>query len=450
MLKFPDGFVWGAATSAYQIEGSWDSQGKAPGIWDIFCQQPGKISDGSSGQVACDHVNQFKQDVALMGEIGLQAYRFSVSWPRVVPGPGAVNSDGLGFYDRLVDELLASGIQPYCTLFHWDAPQWFAEEGGWLSPASVGWFEEYARRVVARLGDRVKDWITFNEPGIFVNLGHSCGDHAPGLKLPNSDVLQIYRNVFLSHGASVRVCRELSPNCRVSYAPHCVTAHPDSDSPDDIAAAEEYTFGGSHPERHFWQQRLYLDAVLHGEWPADICRDLAPDWTCPTAAETSRMAEPLDYLCLNYYSGERVKAGERGPEIMPQPIGAKRTAFGWSVTPEGLRWCLNFHANRYGLPLVVSENGMSCHDWIGMDGKVADSQRQDFLHRYLVEAHKAIEDGADLRAYFAWSLLDNFEWAEGFKQRFGLIHVDFETQVRTVKESAKAYGGWIAQNALPS
>ncbi|MBS1714564.1 MAG: beta-glucosidase [Armatimonadetes bacterium] len=449
MSGFPNDFVWGAATAAYQIEGSHDADGKGPSVWDEFCRRPGAVFQGHTGDQACDHVHRFRDDVALMRGLGLQGYRFSVSWPRVVPeGRGTVNVRGLEFYDKLVDELLEAGIRPYATLFHWDYPYSLFLEGGWWNPDSPRWFAEYASVVARRLADRVQDWFTLNEPGIFLVLGHVEGSHAPGVRGSAYEFFLALKQALLAHGLGVQAVRAASgPDCRVSYAPHCVVGVPATEDPADVEAARSYTFGDSNNGRKFWQQRLLLDPVLKGEWPEDIESALSHRSVGVTAEDLDTMHRPLDYLGLNYYSGELVRAGADGrPETVPDPPGMPRTLFDWPVRPEGLYWTLRFHTERYGLPMMVTENGLSNMDWVSEDGAVHDPQRTEFLRRYLRQARRAIGDGSDVLGYLHWSLLDNFEWADGYRQRFGLVHVDYATQKRTVKDSARWFSEVIATN----
>jgi len=447
MKQFPEGFLWGAATSAYQIEGGWNADGKGPNVWDEFCRREGVIYGGHRGEVACDHYHKMPEDVALMSELGLQAYRFSISWSRVMPnGTGEVNEAGLRFYERLIDELREKRIRPIVTLFHWDFPLALQERGGWLNPDSAAWFKEYAGAVLKRLGAKVDDWITLNEPGIYVNLGHHEGMHAPGLKLSPAEILTIYKHTFLAHGEACRVIREHAPRARVSYAPHCVTGEPLDDAPENVSAARDYTFGESWPDRKFWQQRLYIDPICQGEWPEKLSEDLAPDWKLPTTEELKTIHQPLDYLCLNFYSAPLIS---KGPNVDADPAGMARTLFDWPIRERGLHYAVKYHHERTGLPIMISENGLSNMDWVSVDGKVHDPQRTDFLVRYLGQLHRSIQEGIPVLGYMHWSLLDNFEWADGFKQRFGLIHVDFQTGVRTIKESAKQYASWIKANATP-
>ncbi|MCE9557530.1 MAG: beta-glucosidase [Armatimonadetes bacterium] len=447
MKKFPEGFLWGAATSSYQIEGGHDADGKGVGIWDEFCQKPGAIYGGHIGDVGCDHYHRASEDIELMAELNLQAYRFSISWPRVMPhGTGEINEKGLEFYDRLIDSLLAANIRPLVTLYHWDLPQAVQDRGGWLNPEIPVWFEEYAKVVVGRLGDRVKDWITLNEPGIYVNLGHFEGTHAPALKLSPAEILTCYKHTFLAHGRACQVIRELAPNATLSYAPHCVTGEPVDDEAQTVEAAREYTFGESHPDRNFWQQRLYIDPICKGVWPEKLCHDLAPEWELPTSDEMAVIHQPLDHLCLNFYSAPLV---DPAGAVIPDAPGIARTLFDWPVRERGLHYAVKFHHERTGLPILISENGLSNMDWVAQDGKVHDPQRLDFLERYLGQLHRSISEGIPVLGYMHWSLMDNFEWADGFKQRFGLIHVDFQTGKRTIKESARHYSEWIRANAIP-
>ncbi|MBS1724794.1 MAG: beta-glucosidase [Armatimonadetes bacterium] len=442
MSDFPEGFLWGAATAAYQIEGGHDAEGKGPSTWDSFVRQPGKVAHGHTGDVACDHFHRWQEDVGLMRELSLNSYRFSIAWSRILPeGTGEVNQKGLEFYDRLVDALLSAGIRPMATLFHWDLPYALFLQGGWTNPDMPKWFAEYASVVSGRLNDRVKDWFTLNEPGIFLVLGQVEGTHAPGLKGTPYEFFLSLKHAMLAHGAAARVLRATS-DVRIGYAPHCIVGTPASDNPADVDAARAYTFGDQNNARRFWQQRLFLDPALSGEWPRDIESALSERAVEISADDLKDMSPQLDFLGLNYYTGEVVQATPNAAyEIVPEPPGSPRTLFDWTISPEGLYWTLRFHSERYGLPMVVSENGVSCMDWVALDGHVHDPQRIDFLGRYLDQLRRAVRDGIDVRGYLHWSLLDNFEWADGYRQRFGLIHVDFQTLKRTIKDS----GRWYAQ-----
>ncbi|MFQ6098230.1 MAG: GH1 family beta-glucosidase [Armatimonadota bacterium] len=444
-MKFPDDFVFGTATASYQIEGAAREDGKGPSVWDMFCRKRGTIWQGQSGDVACDHYHRYREDVTLMREIGLDAYRFSISWPRVIPaGPGAVNEKGLAFYDRLVDELLAADVTPFVTLFHWDYPYELYCRGGWLHPDSPEWFAEYAKVVVDRLSDRVRNWMTLNEPQCFIGLGHYRGVHAPGDKLGLAEVLRAAHNSLLAHGKAVQTIRAHSRSeSRVGYAPVGTVKMPASDADADVEAARRamFLFRGDD----YWANSLWMDPVFFGRYPDDALEalgDVAPEIR---DGDMEAISQPLDFFGVNTYQGAFVKAGDDGqPEEVPFPPGHPITAFTWWVTPEALYWGPKFFYERYGLPIIITENGMANVDWVSLDGAVHDPQRIDYLHRHLLQFLRAGEDGVDVRGYFVWTLMDNFEWAEGFKQRFGIIYTDFVTQRRIMKESAHWYKEVIA------
>jgi len=445
-MGFRKDFVWGAATSSYQIEGAAFEDGKGLSVWDMFCRKEGAIKDGHTGDVACDHYHRYKEDVALMKEIGLKGYRLSISWPRVLPeGTGRINEKGLDFYDRLIDELLTQGIEPYVTLFHWDYPYELYKKGGWLNLESPEWFADYTRVIVERLSDRVKYWFTINEPQVFVTMGHLDGTHAPGLKLGMEDVLTIGHNVLLAHGRSVQTIREYSRQIPVvSFAPVASQmAYPDTDSEEDVEAARQTSFA----VRNTWSVSWWFDPIFKGYYPDDglkLFNDYLPKIK---DKDFEIISQPLDFLGFNIYHSHRVKMGVNGkPELVEQPIANPRTAFNWDITPENLYWVPKFLYERYRKPLMVTENGMAGLDWVSVDGKVHDPQRIDFLHRHLINYRKAAEDVIDLLGYFCWSIMDNFEWAEGYNKRFGLVHVDYQTQKRTLKDSAYWYKKVIESN----
>lgn len=446
-MDFPDNFIWGAATSAYQIEGAALEDGKGLSVWDTFCRQPGKVVDDESGLIACDHYHRYQEDVEIMRKIGLQAYRFSISWPRVLPaGIGAVNQKGLDFYDRLVDSLLEAGIEPWLTLFHWDYPYELYKQGGWLNPASSDWFAEYTRVVVDKLSDRVSNWFTLNEPQCFVGLGHQQEVHAPGDKLEFSKILQVGHNALLAHGKAVQVIRSRARKPpKIGFAPVAMAAAPATNSPEDIEAVRNFMF--SVTAKNAWSNTWWTDPVLRGHYPEDglqLFGDAVPDFS-PKDMET--ICQPLDFYGMNLYSGDVVRAGSDGkPEKVKYHEGYPKTLFHWNVQPEAFYWAIRLFHERYKLPVVVSENGMANVDWISVDGKVHDPQRIDYLTRYIGAMGRAIRDGAETLAYFQWSLLDNFEWAEGYRQRFGLVYNDFSTGKRTLKDSAEWYSQLIRTN----
>jgi beta-glucosidase len=447
-MAFPKGFVWGGATASYQVEGAAREDGKGPSVWDMMCRKEGAIWSGQSGDVACDHYHRYEEDVALWKGIGLKGYRFSISWPRVIPaGTGAVNPKGLDFYDRLVDELVAAGITPYVTLFHWDYPLDLYYRGGWLHPDSPAWFADYAAVVVEKLSDRVSHWMTLNEPQCFVGLGHRDGVHAPGDKLAFREILRMTHHVLLAHGKAVEVIRARSKQkANVGYAPVGQVKAPATDDRRDVEAARQAMFSITEP-KNYWSNTWWMDPVILGRYPEDGLKLYAEDLPEITDGDLKTMCQPLDFFGVNIYQGQTVRAGKDGrAEPVSLPTGYAMTAFHWPVAPAALRWGPRFFSERYHLPIVITENGMANVDWVGLDGKVHDPQRIDFTRRYLLELEKAIADGVDVRGYFHWSIMDNFEWAEGFRQRFGMIHVDYVTQKRTPKASAEWYKEVIATN----
>ena len=437
---FPRDFVWGAATAAYQIEGASSEDGRGPSVWDDFCATPGKVWEGHSGKIACDHYHRHREDVRLMKELGLHAYRFSLSWTRLFPsGRGKLNAKGLAFYDRLVDELLAAGIRPFCTLFHWDYPSALFRKGGWLHADSPAWFADYASAVAGAFGDRVRDWMTFNEPQIFIGLGHGDGTHAPGLKLPMRQQLRAARHVQLAHGLAVSALRAGAKKAsKIGWAPVGVAHYPATASPADIRAARLST-NACHRD-HVFNNTLWSDPVVLGRVAPEARHAYGKLLPRYSDADLRIMAQPLDFYGVNIYQGTPVRAGKDGrAKAVAFAPGNPRTAFHWNITPPVLRWGPKFIHERYGLPVYITENGLSNIDWVASDGKVHDPQRIDFTAKYLRELRKAVDDGVPVRGYFHWSLMDNFEWAEGYKQRFGLVHVDYETLKRTPKDSYRWY-----------
>jgi beta-glucosidase len=448
----PADFVWGAATASYQIEGAWEADGKGPSVWDVFSSKPGNVWEDQTGRIACDHYHRYPQDVALMKEIGLNAYRFSFSWSRILPeGTGGVNEKGLEFYDRLVDELLAAAIEPWATLFHWDYPQALYLRGGWLNPDSSQWFADYARVIVERFSDRISHWMTINEPQCFVGMGHygASYHHAPGDQLGISGLLQAAHHVLLAHGRAVQVIRGAAKTTpRIGWAPVGVVSSPISDSAEDIKAARSAMFSPEFPTWNpLWNNVWWADPVVFGSYPEPALLVLGQHAPRYTDAEMKVISEPLDFYGANIYNGQSYRAGADGkPEKMERPPGYPHTLNHWKMTPDCLYWGPRFLWERYGLPIAITENGLSCHDWVSLDGGVHDPQRIDFLTRYLRELQRATADGVPVLGYFHWSLLDNFEWSEGYKHRFGLIHVDYETQKRTLKDSAHWYHEVIRTN----
>ena len=452
-MPFPRNFAWGAATAAYQIEGAAFSDGRGLSVWDTFCRLPGRVREGHTGETACDHYHRYAEDVGLMRDLGLRAYRFSISWSRVLPeGVSAVNLAGLDFYDRLVDELLAADIEPWATLFHWDYPHALYCRGGWLNPRSPDWFADYTRVIVDRLSDRVSHWITLNEPQAFLALGHQRGLHAPGDQHGRHEVLLATHHALLAHGRAVQVIREhAKQTASIGWAPVGISSVPALDSPADIEAARQNMFQAGQPTElgDVWNNAWFGDPVVLGHYPESGLRAFGDAVPRHSDAEMKIISEPIDFYGANIYNADVIRADADGiPLKVPPSPGGPVTAFKWDVVPECLYWGPRYLHERYQLPIVITENGLSGMDWIAEDGGCHDPQRSDYLSRHLRELERAIADGTDVRGYFLWSLLDNFEWAEGYRERFGLVHVDFQTQVRTPKDSAFWYRDFIQRNRI--
>ncbi|NET39393.1 MAG: beta-glucosidase [Cyanothece sp. SIO1E1] len=446
-MSFPESFVWGAAAASYQIEGGAYADGKGLSVWDMMCRQPGKIWSGNTGDVACDHYHRYQEDAQLMGEIGLQAYRLSISWPRVIPeGVGRVNEQGLAFYDQLVDCLLANGVQPWITLFHWDYPYALYCRGGWLNRDSSDWFAEYAAVIVDKLSDRVSHWMTLNEPQCFIGLGHQSGEHAPGLKLGFADVLLAIHHSLLAHGKAVQVIRSRAKSTPViGAAPVGVATIPATNRAEDIAAARACMFSVSG--KNCWNNTWFVDPMVLGEYPQDGMTLFKAEMPKILTGDMETICQPLDFYGVNIYHGQTIRAKSGGGyAAVPSADGPALTTMDWKVTPDALYWGPRFLYERYQLPIVVTENGMANCDWIHVDGKVHDPQRIDLLTRYLRAYERAINDGVTARGYFLWSVMDNFEWAFGYKQRFGLVYIDYSNQKRVLKDSAYWYKSVITSN----
>lgn len=455
-MNFGKNFVWGAAAASYQIEGAAYQEGKGPSVWDMMCEQPGRIWQGHTGKIACDHYYRYPEDVQLMKKIGLQAYRLSVSWPRVLPhGKGKINEAGLTFYDRLVDELLDAGIEPWVTLFHWDFPYELYCQGGWLNRDSAEWFADYTALVTERLSDRVSHWMTLNEPQCFVGLGMEYGIHAPGDNLGCREILRASHHVLLAHGRAVEVLRSSAKTPPlIGWAPVVVGTFPSTEKEADIEAARQAMFDfqtvwdlNNDRKISVWNNTWWGDPLIFGHYPRDAWEAFGAAVPIIKEGDMKLISQPIDFFGANIYSGLEISAESNGkPKPNSPPQGAGLTAFRWPVTPESLGWGVKFLYERYKKPMIVTENGLSCNDWISLDGKVHDPQRIDFLNRYLLSLGKSIASGVDVRGYFQWSIMDNFEWAEGYKERFGLIYVDYPTQQRILKDSALWYRSVIESN----
>ena len=447
---FPDGFLWGAATASYQIEGAVKEDGRGQSIWDTFSYVPGNTANGDTGDEACDHYHRVPEDVALMRELGLEAYRFSVAWPRILPdGVGTPNPLGLAFYDRLVDELLGADIRPFVTLYHWDLPQALDDRGGWLNRDVAQWFADYARAVVDTLGDRVRNWTTLNEPWCSSVLSYAIGEHAPGHHDAAESVVAAH-HLMLAHGTAVPVIREACPGAEVSITlnPTQVWGPADGDERDaDAVRRADNALNG-----------LFFGPLFHGAYPEGFLDDTAhlTDHAHVHDGDLTTISAPLDNLGVNNYFPTRARAardGEDGANPMPgcdgvvfDPPQPPLTAMGWEISPESHRLIVERSARESRLPLYITENGSAWDDVLEDDGTVHDPERTAYLHGHLGALADAVEKGTDVRGYFAWSLLDNFEWAYGYDKRFGIVHVDYPTQRRTIKDSGREYARIIAEH----
>lgn len=441
-FRFPPGFLWGAATSAYQIEGSPLADGAGPSIWHHFVRTPGRITGGDTGDVACDHYRRMPQDVALMKQLGLQAYRFSLNWARVLPqGRGRVNAVGLGFYDRLVDELLAAGITPLPTLYHWDLPAALDERGGWLNPDIAGWFADYAQVVYRALDDRVQQWCTINEPWVVADGGYLHGVLAPGRRGAREAAVAAHQ-LLRAHAAAVQAYRATGRG-RIGLVVNIEPKHLMPDASDADRRARDLADA--------YMNRQYLDATLLGRYPDELPALFGDAWPAWPDAEVEALKTPIDWLGLNYYTRAVVRAEPQAWLVPATPVrqaGAIHTETAWELHPPSLTETLLWLHQRYGgLPLYITENGAAFYDPPhAVGGRVDDPLRVHYLHTHLQAVHQAIAQGADVRGYCAWSLLDNLEWAHGFSKRFGLVHVNFATQERTPKASAHYYARVIASH----
>lgn len=441
--QFPKGFAWGTATASYQIEGAVKQDGRGESIWDRFCQMPGNILHGDKGDEANDHYNRYKEDVALMKSLGHNAYRFSVSWSRIMPkGRGEINEKGIQFYSALVDELLAAEIEPYLTIYHWDLPQALQDIGGWQNEDMIDYFEAYCKVLFERLGGRVKKWITLNEPFCTAIAGNFSGEHAPGIR-DLSTAIRVSYILLRAHGAAVRLFRAMNVPGEIGITLNAMPTYPVSDSPEDTLAASR---------QDGFNNRWFFDPVLKGTFPADMMglfKSLGV--TLPDLSQQASICEPLDFLGVNYYFTTPIRFNK-----FAWPLSAEtahrdipRTDREWPIDPEGLTRFLLHVKNEYGVDKVyITENGASYNDKINMDGEVLDYNRIDYLRSHFIAAHTAMEAGVNLQGYFVWSLYDNFEWAFGRYSRFGIVFEDFETHKRTPKKSAYWFEKVIEHNGL--
>ncbi len=452
-VTFPKGFLWGAATSSYQIEGAANEDGRGESIWDRFAKTSGRIKDGSNGDVACDHYHRWPEDIDLMKELGLAAYRFSVAWPRIFPtGSGPANERGFDFYARLVDRLLERGIAPYATLYHWDLPQALQDQGGWMNRATAERFADYAEAVSRRLGDRVKHWITHNEPWCAALVGHAKGHHAPGL-CDWSAALAASHHLMLSHGLSVPVIRSGSRGAEVGITLNLSPSVPASKSWQDARAARHHDG---------YMNRWFLDPVFRAQYPGDMVSDYAAlgylprDWSSLVRpGDLAQIATPTDFLGVNYYNrhvarSDQIAEKDNLPRTVALAAAAEHTDIGWEVYPEGMfEVLMRVHLEYRPAKVLVTENGAAYSVGPDSHGRIADTQRIRFLREHLLAARRAIDLGVPLEGYFLWSLMDNYEWDHGYTQRFGIAWVDYETQARVLKDSALWYKRVIQENSVP-
>lgn len=442
MNHFPNDFVWGVATAAPQIEGAWLEGGKGLSIWDTFCRRPGAVVAGDTLDQACNHYHRYPEDIELMKTLGVKHYRLSLAWPRIVPdGAGAVNPEGIAFYRRLLTALRDAGIRPLVTLYHWDLPQALQDRGGWLDRATIDAYVRYAETCFEAFGDLVSDWTTFNEPWVFAFLGYAIGYHAPGYKRWDWG-FQVSHNLLVAHGKAVKSLRRMRPDHRASIVINAAAARRRSDSAADRRAEDLFDLGGP------W---LYLDPILRGGYDPVLVAEMKRRGVHPVVedGDFEAIRGDLDSLGINYYSDMTVWAHEDGVEVGTGPgPGSEKTAMGWTIWPEGIHQVLQkFHTRFPKLPLYITENGSAWDDHV-VDGRVDDGQRVAYLEDHLRQVHRAAAEGIPVKGYYAWSLLDNFEWAEGYAKRFGLIHVDFKTQKRIIKASGHRYAQVIRANGL--
>jgi beta-glucosidase len=462
-LAFPERFVWGTATASYQIEGAAAEGGRTPSIWDTFSHTPGKVIGGDTGDVAADHYNRYRDDAALMAELGVNSYRFSVSWSRVIPtGVGPLNPEGVDFYSRLVDELLERGITPALTLYHWDLPQELQDAGGWTARDTSYRFADYAAALAGVLGDRVNFWTTLNEPWCSAFLGYAAGVHAPG-HTSGAEALAAVHHLLLGHGLAIRNLRSALPSsAQLAITLNPAVARPATDSPDDARAASKVDG---------LQNRIWWDPLFNGRYPDDVREFTAEvtDWGYVRDGDLEIISTPFDVLGVNYYNpvivgyysgtGERAQAdghgdgaGETWPgcrDVQFLDLPGRHTAMGWPVDASGLSDLLQRLWQEYRKPMLITENGAAYDDVVAPDGQIHDVERTQYIREHLGAIHDAITAGVDVRGYYLWSLLDNFEWAYGYSKRFGIVRVDFESQERTVKDSGRFYSRVVRANALP-
>ncbi len=443
-MNFTENFVWGAATAAYQIEGAAYEADKGKHIWDVACERKRFVFEQQTAEVGCDHYHKFREDVALMKEMGLKAYRFSICWPRLMPdGTGRISETGVRFYNALIDELLKAGIEPYVTLFHWEYPYALYLQGGWLNPKSPEWFEEYAANVAKLFSDKVKYFITVNEPQCFIGLGLRGGAHAPFERRSDEEVLRAWHNTLKASGLAVKALRAHAKR-PIEVGVTVATAVKMPYTEKDKKAADYANF--AFTEKTFFTNSFFTDPVVFGRYPEGMMEGFGVDLKYPES-DMEIIKSNIDFIGLNIYSGEYVSTGSDGKIFTVKPgLNTAKTDMRWNVYPECLYYGPKAFYNRYKLPVYITENGVAVTEWRASDGTLNDTSRIQFIRDYLKQLNRGISEGVDVRGYFYWSLMDNFEWAEGFSKRFGLIYVDYDTRERVLKESARFYAKIIRTN----
>lgn len=448
-MSFPKDFMWGTASASYQIEGGAYEDGKGLSIWDTFSHIPGKIFGGHTGDVACDAYHRYEEDLDIMASLGIKHYRFSISWPRILPnGTGEINEKGLEYYDKVVDGCLARGIEPWITLYHWDLPQALQDLGGWNNRDTAYAFAKYTEIVAAHFKGRVKRFMTFNEPQCIVGLGHGFANHAPGIPLEANEMFVLWHHVMLAHGLGCQALRAHIPDAIIGVASTGNLSYPNEQlekTPEEVLTQ---TFTTDTSEAGwFFNHQWFLDPLCFGHYPEDVTSPWYALGKAVSKEDLAIIAQPLDFIALNIYNGHEMGRGEDGVfHVLSKYPGYPRTALKWPVTPEVLYWGPRLIHERYQLPIVISENGLSCNDKIYLDGKVHDPDRIDFLHRYLRELRRACEDNIPVIAYLHWSFTDNFEWYSGYDDRFGIVYMDYRNQQRIPKDSAYWYKEVIKEN----
>jgi len=446
-MGFSKDFLWGAASAAFQIEGAYNEDGKGLSIWDVFGHEKGRILHNENGDIACDHYHKFREDVALMKKIGLKSYRFSISWPRILPdGTGKVNPKGIEFYSNLIDELLDAGIEPLVTIYHWDMPYSVYKKGGWKNDEISDWFAQYVKVLVENFSNRVKYWMTFNEPQVFIGLGHLMGIHAPFEKNSVKDIVHMSKNVLLSHGKAVATIRKFSKqNAKIGFAPTGDVYLPKNTTKEEIENARCKSFR-LDPHEFVMGNSWWADPIFLGKYPEGASELLGSDMYTLSEEEWKLVSQPLDFYGFNAYQATCKLPADPGTYGDYGYQGCPRTQVNWFITPEVLYWSPKFLYERYGKPIMVTENGFASSDWVSLDGCVHDNNRIDFLHRYLRCLKKAAEEGIPIIGYQVWSLMDNLEWTSGYDPRFGIIYIDYRTMQRTIKDSGYWYRDVIFTN----